>query len=298
MVTHEYKVRLEQFEGPLDLLLHLIRRAELDVTAISIASITDQYLQHLTHIERVDVEAAGEFLVTAATLLEVKSRLVSPAPPGGEGELARAVALPAEEDSDPANPAADLIRQLLAYKAYRDAADALNARRAEWSKRYPAGEAASDGAALDSFMSTVNDLDMEDLQVHDLVEAFQRIIETVSFDRMGAHSITYDDTPIELHAADILDRLTREPADPGTGSGTGSGTPAGLTLRAVFDGRSRGEMIGLFLATLELVRQRKVRVIQNELTGEVALERAEPEETAAGTDSPAPFAATTSEPRA
>lgn len=267
MVTQDYKVRIEQFEGPLDLLLHLIRRAELDITAISVASITDQYLQHLTHIERVDVEAAGEFLVTAATLLEVKSRLVSPAP---EGEQARAVAIPAEDDSDPANPAADLIRQLLAYKAYRDAADALNARRAQWSLRFPAGEAAGDAAALDSFMSTVNDLDMEDLQVHDLVEAFRRIIETVSFDRMGAHSVTYDDTPIELHAADIMDRLTREPAQAGAGA-------TGLTLRAVFTGRTRGEMIGLFLATLELVRQRKVRVIQDESTGEVALEPAEPE---------------------
>ncbi len=283
MHTQDYKVRLEQFEGPLDLLLHLIRRAELDVTAISIASITDQYLDYLTHIDRVDVEAAGEFLVTAATLLEVKSRLVSPAP---EGEGARAVAAAAEDDADTANPAADLIRQLLAYKAYRDAADALEARRSAWSKRYPSSEAASDGAAMDAFMSTVNDLDIDDLHVQDLVEAFQRIIETVSFERMGAHSVTYDDTPIELHAADLLDRLTRERD---TAAALGAPAPA-MSLRAVFTGRTRGEMIGLFLATLELVRQRKLRVIQDESSGEVALELGEvaPDASAAA-ESPAGF---------
>lgn len=284
MSTIEYKVRLEQFEGPLDLLLHLIRRAELDVTAISIGSITDQYLEYLTHIDRVDVEAAGEFLVTAATLLEVKSRLVSPAL---EGEGAKAVAAAVEDDGDAGNPAADLIRQLLAYKAYRDAADALDARRSAWAKRYPASEAASDGAAMDAFMSTVNDLDIEDLQVQDLVEAFQRIIETVSFERMGAHSVTYDDTPIELHAADILDRLVREREALAESGGVPS-----MTLRSVFSGRSRGEMIGLFLATLELVRQRKLRVVQDEASGEVGLELGEvsPDAPAsAAAESPAGF---------
>ncbi|MFM9957772.1 MAG: segregation and condensation protein A [Phycisphaerales bacterium] len=276
MLTDEYTVRLEQFEGPMDLLLYLIRRAELDVTEISIASITDQYLRHLQHIERVDVEAAGEFLVTAATMLEVKSRLVSPVPAvegeegaSGIGALARG----AEEEPD--NPAAELIRQLLAYKAYRDAAEALDERRVAWAQRYPLSEAASDATAFDAFLSTVNDLDIEDLQVQDLVEAFQRILESVSFDRLGSHSVTYDDTPIELHAADIMDRLARERVMSGA---------AALTLRAVFSGRSRGEMIGLFLATLELVRQRRLRVVQDEASGEVSLEQVEEEEAVEGAE--------------
>lgn len=269
MLTDEYTVRLEQFEGPLDLLLHLIRRAELDITEISIASITDQYLHHLRNLERVDVESAGDFLVTAATLLEVKSRLVSPAP-RGEGDAAsdQAAALARAAEEEPDNPAAELIRQLLAYKAYRDAADALDQRRHDWSRRYPLAEVQNDAAAFDAFLSTVNDLDIEDLQVQDLVEAFQRILESVSFDRLGSHSVTYDDTPIELHAADIMDRLARERALTGAGA---------MSLRAVFTGRSRGEMIGLFLATLELVRQRRLKVLQDEGTGEVSLEPAEDE---------------------
>lgn len=258
MFTEDYTVRIEQFEGPLDLLLHLIRRAELDVTAISVASITDQYLQHIRRLEHVDVDVAGDFLVTAATLLEVKSRLVSPPAPASEGDAPGASIedLPVESD---ANPAAELIRQLLAYKAYRDAADALEARRREWSERFPASQAVADPGALEAF-APGSDLDLEDLGLYDLVEAFQRIIETVQFDRLGAHSVTFDDTPIELHAEDLLDRLRAE----------GAG-PAGVTLRAVFAGRTRSEMIGLFLATLELVRQRRVVVAQDEDSGEIVL---------------------------
>lgn len=266
MFTDDYTVHLEQFEGPLDLLLHLIRRAELDVTAISIASITEQYLEHIRHIERVDVESAGDFLVTAATLLEVKSRLVSPLP---EGEGPGATLAAAAADEDPTNPAGELIRQLLAYKAYRDAADALDAKRTSWSLRYPASQAQTDANAMEQFLAGVNDLDMEDLQVYDLVEAFQRIIETVQFDRLGAHSVTYDDTPIELHAADLVDRLAREGGQAGAGGS--------MALRAVFAGRTRGEMIGLFLATLELVRQRRVLVVQDG-DGEVSLSLAPPDE--------------------
>lgn len=266
MFTQDYTVHLEQFEGPLDLLLHLIRRAELDITAISIASITEQYLDHIRHIERVDVESAGDFLVTAATLLEVKSRLVSPAPQGEDNPAASLAA--AADNDDPTNPAGELIRQLLAYKAYRDAADALDNRRSEWARRFPASQAQADAGAMEQFLSTVNDLDIEDLQVYDLVEAFQRIIETVQFDRLGAHSVTYDDTPIELHAADLIDRIAREAGPPGSGAAMG--------LRAVFAGRTRGEMIGLFLATLELVRQRRLSVLQDG-DGEVSLSLPSPD---------------------
>jgi len=278
VLTHDYTVRLDQFEGPLDLLLHLIRRAELDVTAISVASITDQYLHHLEQIDRVDVDVAGEFLVMAATLLEVKSRLVSPAPPDGDDQTAAETTAQtlAALDEAPGNPAAELIRQLLAYKAFRDAADALEARRTEWSARYPVGGAVTDPEAMERF-APADELDLEDLGLYDLVEAFQRIIETVQFDRLGAHSVAYDDTPIELHAEDILDTLRREAAG-GSGEG-GSGGTGGVSLRRMFSGRSRSEMIGLFLATLELVRQRRVTIKVDEEAGQIMLEAAQPEPT-------------------
>lgn len=263
MFTPDYTVRLEQFEGPLDLLLHLIRRDELDAVDIPVARITEQYLKYLERIDKIDVEAAGEFLVAAATLVELKSRLVSPDPANGPAPatLGEVAAMDAHED----NPAAELIRQLLAYRAFRDAADRLDKQRHTWSQRIGAHPAASDQEALDASLADANDLDMEDLGLYDLVEAFQKIIETVQFDRLGAHNVVDDDTPIELHAADILDRIRNEAA---TGA---AGARGGLTLRAIFTGRSRGEMIGLFLATLELVRRREVEVAQDESTGEITL---------------------------
>lgn len=253
MVSQDYTVRLETFEGPLDLLLHLIVRAELDVTEISIARITDQYLAHLEAIDEIDVEKAGEFLVLAATLLEIKSRYVTPRPAGAAADDADPREAP---DLSTDDLASDLVRQLLSYKSYRDAGDALERRRDEWLRRYPAARAQSDRQALADAVRDVEDADLEDLEVYDLVEAFSRILSTVVFDRLGDHSITDDETPIELHAADILDRLSHiHDAAPGAG---------GTSLRTIFEGRSRAEMVGLFLALLELCRQHRIRVRQDQ----------------------------------
>lgn len=243
-MTGETTIRLEQFEGPLDLLLHLIRKHELEISEISVAAITDQYLSFLdgvTEGERaIDVDTAAEFLVTAATLVELKSRWIdAQQDEKGEGGERRR-----HDDEDDA--AAELIRSLLAYKAYREAADQLDARRSTWEKRYPLGRAAVDKSALaEAVRGADEEVELEDVELYDLVEAFRTIYETVRFDRLGDHEVLDDDTPIELHAADLEDQIERE---------------GPKTLGAIFEGRSRGEMIGLFLALLELVRQRKVHV--------------------------------------
>lgn len=251
MAVQEYRVRIEQFEGPLDLLLHLISRAEVDITAISIAQITDQYLAYLDDLRRVNVDDAGEFLVLAAALIEIKSRFVTP-----EMGQSRADLSTDDDGSMTAEElAADLIQQLLAYKAYRDAADGLDARREQWARRYPSGRAAMDREALLEAARSEEDLDLEDLELVDLVAAFQKIAETVQFDRIGEHNVTYDDTPIEEHAADILDRL--QGVD---GARVGE---AGIPLVRIFEGHNRSQIVGLFLATLELIRQRRVLVRQN-----------------------------------
>ena len=251
--AREYTVRLAQFEGPMDLLLHLIMRAEVDISAISVARIADQYLEHLEQLDRIDVEDAGDFLVLAASLIEIKSRLLSPEKKPGEGDGGEGNA-DAGEPGEPGNRARDLVRQLLAFKAYRDAAAALDDRRAPWLRRYPAGRAGFDKEALRAAVEPAEGEapEIEDVELVDLIEAFQRIADTVQFDRLGEHSVEDDETPIELHAADIADRLEREPASRPGG--------AGVTLRSIFEGRTRGEMVGLFLALLELVRQRRVSV--------------------------------------
>jgi segregation and condensation protein A len=256
MVASEYTVRLEAFEGPLDLLLYLIRRAEVDITAIALASLTDQYLSHLGDLDRVDVDRAGEFLLMAATLVELKSRMLGSASPSGEDPEegnSRPTAEPSTRDL-----ASDLIHQLLEYKAYRDAADDLEARRDAWLRRYPAARAASDRQALlDAVRS--EEIDLDDLTISDLVNAFEKILETVQFDRLGEHQVLTDDTPIELHAADLVDLLEWRAAgrrqDPGLAA-----EPEGLTLREVFQGRTHSELVGMFIALLELARQRRIRI--------------------------------------
>lgn len=259
----DYQVRLDAFEGPLDLLLFLIRRAEVEVTDIPISTIADQYLDYLGHISTIDIDRAGEFLVMAATLTEIKARMLAPpsAREGSEGEDAGATAAQAID------PRADLIRQLLDYKKYRDAAAALDKSRRDWESRYPTARAPIDRAALTEAQAVQNSalLDMEDVTLADLVDAFSKILSTVDLSRVGEHHVTVDDTPIELHAADILDRLRRESAP----------LVAGVPFAAIFAGRTRAEMIGLFLAMLELVRQRKVRVLQERLHGEILLSHGE-----------------------
>ncbi len=242
--TDSYTVRLDVFRGPLDLLLHLIKRAELDISTISIASIADQFMDSLGCLEDVDVDTAGEFLLTASTLLEIKSRSVMPADADGRGAQG-ANANDSEDDA-----AVQLLGQLLEYKRYRDAADELEGRRMSWEERFPAGRARVEKEALRGALEDDDAVDLEDVELYDLVEAFQRIMDTVIFDRLGDHEVTYDDTPIELHEADIIDRLGRLAPEVG----------GRLRFRQIFEGKRKGEVIGLFLAVLELVRQRVLAV--------------------------------------
>lgn len=254
-VMDDYRVHLDAFEGPLDLLLFLIRKDEVDITDIPVASITEQYLSFLKGIERIDIELAGEFLVMAATLMEIKSRMLMPAP-------ARAASMAA--DAGPADdPRAELVRQLLAYKQYRDAAAALEQRHTDWAHRFPAGNASVDDERLREAMEAMDQVDLGDVGLVDLAEAFRKIVESVNFDRLGDHQVTYDDTPIELHAQDILERIRATPA-----AADGSRT---LEFTQVFRGRTRSEMIGLFLAVLDLVRRSLVAVQQETIGGAITL---------------------------
>lgn len=276
MLTEDYAVRLDAFEGPLDLLLHLVTRAEVDVSALSLAAITDQYLRHLEQVERIDVDPAGEFLVTAATLIELKSRMLVPPSDEEGGEAAAAAMLAKEAD----NPAAVLVRQLLEYKRFREAASRLEERRAAWRLRYPCGKIHAPQMPRDN-PDEAPPLDLEDLSLFDIVQAYARIADTVVFERLGDHSVVDADTPIELHATDILERLRDAPQI--ALSPTMAARPT-LPLRAIFYGKRRAEVIGLFLAVLELVRQRAVRVVQRRDEAEPVIALGDPEEPVAQTE--------------
>jgi segregation and condensation protein A len=251
----DYRVELDVYNGPLDLLLYLIKRDELDIYDIPITRITETYMSYIGSLkelstnEGLDINVAGEFLVMAATLLEIKSAMLLPKTAPVEGAVSAA-----QELSDPRY---ELIQKLLEYKRFKEAAAALDQRHRLQQERFPRHPAAEQGHSDEP-----PPLDLEEVQVWDLLTAFTKLMQQVALPRF--HEIIYDDTPIDLHAADIADRLSREGA---------------LTLRALLEGRrSRSEMIGVFLALLELMRQRRVVAHQADLLGDIVIELAPAEQ--------------------
>jgi len=221
----DYRVKLDIYDGPLDLLLYLIRREELDIYDIPIARITEQYLGYVELLKKLDPNIAGEFMVVAATLLEIKTRMLLPPQPAAEGD----------EEAVLLDPRAELIRRLLEYKAFKDAAGDLRDAADKQTLRFP--RIPVEDEQKETF------IDLEDAQVWDLLDAFSKLMESIG-QGPTEREIVYDETPIELHATDIIDRLRRD---------------GGLTFGRIFEGRTlRSEIVGLFLALLELIRQKKI----------------------------------------
>lgn len=284
MSQGEYTVRLEAFEGPLDLLLFLIRRAEVEITDIPIAAITSQYMEFVNRLLTahgpggVDIEDAGEFLVMAATLTEIKSRMLTPvnskAGEGGEGEGA---VDSGSKANAPIDPRESLVRQLIEYKKFRDAASRLDELKREWEGRHGgarAGQLEAPEPEVSEAEGAEAAIEIGDLTLIDIVEAFGRIVETVDFSRVGAdgsHRVVMDDTPVEVHAEDLLNRLQARLAEPllPTHEHTIGLSAGEMDFREVFVGRTRSEAIGLFLAVLELVKQQRV-VLRQEATEHAA----------------------------
>src|SRR5438445_10277515 len=185
----DYQVDLATFRGPLDLLLYLVKREEVDICDIPIAKITEQFLEFMRVIELLDVEGAGDFLVTAATLMEIKSRLLLPrSEEGGE-----------EED----DPGKELVRQLLEYKKFKEAAALLEAQAEQQSYRLPrlAVEAPPDRDPAQQPLRQV--------ELWDLVSAFGRLMrETLA---LQPQQIIVDQTPVHVYMEMIQQRLTEAP---------------------------------------------------------------------------------------
>ncbi len=258
-MSQPYRVRLEAFEGPMDLLLYLIRSHEVDIHDIPISTITDQYIGFLDDVDRIDIDVAGEFLVMASTLMEIKSRILAAEADRKDRGDEEQGDTPIDEPG--VDPRAELVQQLLAYKKYRDAADALQQRQETWEKRYPVKAAGIDSDAVREAADEMGELEMEDLDLSDLVEAFRQILSSVNFDRLGEHEVLSDDTPLEVHASNILENLQQR---------VKTGNAGALRLRSMIVGKTRAECVGMFLAILVLVRDQRVSVTMNE--GEVEME--------------------------
>ena len=231
-----FRVDLEVYRGPLDLLLYLVRKHEVEITEIPIALVAGQYLEYLEVLKELDVNAVGDFLEMASTLAEIKSRMVLPR--GGE------------EVEEVDELRSDLVRRLLEYKQYKDAASMLEERGRQWQERFP--RLANDLSPRDRNLA---DEPLHELELWDLVSAFGRMMR----DQRAAQpaSIVYDETPIHVYMEQIHARLVAR---------------GQLPLSELFQpGMHKSSLISIFLSVLELVRHHGVRAEQNNDFGEIWL---------------------------
>jgi segregation and condensation protein A len=234
-VEHEYRVDLPVFRGPLDLLLYLVKRNEVDICDIPIARIAGQFRAYLDVLQLIDVELAGDFLVMAATLMEIKSKMLLP----------RAEESAAEEE----DPRLELVRQLIEYKKYKDAATLLEEQAERQSTRLPRQAVAAPPAADPAQQP------LRAVELWDLVSAFGRLMrETLA---LQPQQIVVDQTPLQVYMDQIQQRLEQE---------------GRLPFSALFTPpHSRGRLVGLFLAVLELIKGRRVIAEQPEQFGDIWL---------------------------
>jgi segregation and condensation protein A len=232
-----FRVDLATFRGPLDLLLYLVRKHELDVVDIPIAMVTEQFLAYLEVLEQLDVNAVGDFLEMASTLVEIKSRLVLPH---------------ADEVEEPLDdPRQELVRQLLEYKKFKDAASMLDERGRAWRERYPRLSDDLPPRQIDLAEKPIREVEM-----WDLVAAVGRVLKEHQRATTPS-SIVYDETPIHVFMSRIRARVT-----------AGRRLPLGELFEA---GMHKSTVVGIFLAILELVRHHSVEAHQDDLFGEIWL---------------------------
>jgi segregation and condensation protein A len=231
----DYKVKLEIFEGPLDLLLYLIKRDEIDIYDISLERITRQYLEYLQSFKELKIDIAGEFVVMAANLIYLKSRSLLPLDQQ-----------PPEEDAEEDDPRWDLIRQLIEYKKFKEAAEQLHARAVEQEKIFM-----RDGGAI-----VVAPLRLAEVGIFQLIHAFQNVIKRVEA-RENLGEIFGERFTVSEKIDIILERVANG---------------ASVRFSELFgDIASRVEVVVTFLGLLELIRLKQVRAIQRDLFGEIEI---------------------------
>ena len=232
-----FQIKLDMFEGPLDLLLHLIREHQLDILDIPMATITDAYLRHLALMQELDLDVAGEFLLMAATLIHIKSKMLLPPDESAESEEAE------QED-----PRAELVSRLLEYKRFKEAAQTL-------------GLLESESVLLHRRGAPVMDLEVEgplEVSMVELLRAFRDVLSRA--DRAAPLEITPEEINVGQRIVMLMDRLAAE---------------SPLEFSRLFGSATRRvEIIVTFLALLELLRRRLATVRQSEAMGSIMIYRA------------------------
>jgi segregation and condensation protein A len=240
-VSSPLDIRLEQYEGPLDLLLDLIRRQQIEIKDIPIATITSQYLAYMEKAREMDIDLGAEFVYMAATLIHIKSRMLLPRDPA------------LEKDGDGGDdPRQELVERLLEHERFKNAAEMLQQKRMieenVWSN-----------PQIKSFMSEDDDPGLA-IGLFDLVKAFGEVLDRAK------NRPVYEVESADVTVADMI-RYVREQFRE-----IPEGQPV-FILRVLEQQRTRRAMVALFLAVLEMIRMQAVVVTQKELFGEIALQR-------------------------
>jgi segregation and condensation protein A len=234
-----YQVRIENFEGPLDLLLHLIKKNEINIYDIPIALIAQQYLDYIEAMNELNLTIAGEFLVMAATLLQIKSKMLLPVEETGE-----------DEDEGP-DPREELVRRLLEYKKFKEAARQLDSQERMWREIY------SRPPVQDEEIESDDQL-LDNVGLFDLVDALQGILNRNPGKKLL--EIIPDNLTVRDRMNAILEALEGQES---------------VSFAALFEASChRMVIIVTFLGLLELIRLRTVRVFQTENFGPILVSRA------------------------
>jgi segregation and condensation protein A len=233
----DYKVKLDIFEGPLDLLLYLIKQDEIDIYDICLERITSQYLQYLQAFKELNIELAGEFVVMAANLIYLKSRSLLPVDQQ-----------PPEEDAGEDDPRWELIRQLIEYKKFKEAAAELHLCELEQERIF-----AREGGPASALQEPLR---LGEVGIFQLINAFQTVIKRIDA-RQGVQEISGERFSVSEKIDAILQRVA-------------TGTP--LRFSDLFGAVvSRLEVVVTFLALLELIRLKQVRAVQKNIFEEIEI---------------------------
>lgn len=235
-----FRIALPNFEGPLDLLLHLIREHKLDIFDIPIALVTEKYLEHLNRMREINLDIAGEFLVMASTLAHIKSRLLLPRQEVPQGEV---------EPEEQVDPRAELVRRLLEYQKYKDAAEQLARQdlldRDVFTRKVP----------VDRVPIPEDEIGLAEISVYKLIEALDRVLQRLEPKRQ--HEVVREKVSLSEAIRRIADRVRGE---------------GRVTFFALFEGqRSRHQIIITFLAILEMCKLKLIRVYQEEGDEEILI---------------------------
>ncbi|WP_281886774.1 ScpA family protein [Paenibacillus sp. YYML68] len=243
-------VKLETFEGPLDLLLHLIDKAEVDIYDIPIKQITDQYMEYLSALTELELEVTSEFIVMAATLLSIKSKMLLPKPPVIDLEFDDYMM---DDDYD---PRAELVAKLIEYRKYKAIADHLREKETERSLIYT-----REPEDLTPYVPVIQENPVQGLSVTDLVHAFRKAMRRMA-SRHAVAKIRKDEISVKDRMLEVLDSLERMGGKV-------------LFSRLLEREHTRDSIVVTFLALLELMKVKRIVCFQHQLFDDIVIQARE-----------------------